>query len=138
MPVKSILVIRSLGRTCTRNKHILYLKFCALIRLFRYCCIEIHKGVNEHICEPAAGIGNTMKFTMMCKKCGVCKTMDESDKTIAVVLCALLFGIGFFFLNVAVYQYVRKEKSSCGAAAAAAVDDGFASNESGRSKFIQL
>lgn len=76
-----------------------------------------------------------MKFTMMCKKCGVCKKMDESDKTIAVVLCALLFGIGFFFLNVAVYQYVRKEKSSCGAAA---VDDGFASKESGRSKFIQL
>lgn len=38
--------------------------------------------------------------------------MDESDKTIAVVICALLFGIGFFILNVVVYQQLRGKPTS--------------------------
>lgn len=80
---------------------------------------------NEVQRQKVIEIENTMKFTVMCKNCGVCKRLDEGDKTIAVVLCSLLFGVGFFFLNVAVYQYVMKEKSSSSA-------DNFNSKQSGR------
>lgn len=122
------------GRAHTEHKHfILEIRFFVVVVIIAFPTSQLHykyTGDEDTKRQRVRVIEiYTMKFTVMCKNCGVCKKMDESDRTIAVVLCSLLLGVGFFFLNVAVYQYVIKGKSTSSA-------DNFNSKQSGRFFFL--